>query len=164
MIFLSYPTDTNLLLSRGAIEKPLIPPMRYVWLATLFSCFRSQQRIDLSRAAVIKWTSSGKTWTLVTLLECSFKWETSSRDLISQMRTSPSNPPEQINLLLLLRQMAVTPFLWALSIYHSGLEPSILNERMRPSDQPEIITSSVKREHKGETPAYVRTEHLAITE
>ncbi len=57
--------------------------------------------------------------------------------------------------------MAVTPFLWALSIYQRGDEPSILNDLILPSDHPDMITSSVNNEHRGKTPAVEATEHLA---
>ena len=101
---------------------------------------------------------------MVTLEVCSFKWETSSLDLISHTLHSPSIPPEQINFWLNDNEIAVTPFLWALSIYHKGDEPSILKDLIRPSDHPEIITSSVNTEQRGKTPAVVRTEQRAVTE
>jgi hypothetical protein len=49
--------------------------------------------------------------------------------------------------------MAVTPFLWALSIYQRGEEPSILKDLIFPSDHPLMITSSVKIETFGNIPA-----------
>jgi len=55
-------------------------------------------------------------------------------------------------------------FLCALSIYHSGADPSILNDLILPSDHPDIMTSSVNIEHVGKQIPAVCTVHLAITE
>jgi len=120
VIFLSCPTEMYLFGSLGEILKELIPPILWVWADTRFSAFKSQQRIERSRAHERRWISSANKCRLVTLLVCSFKCETSSRDLISQTRTSPYIPPEQMNLQLDERVKAVTPSLCALAICQSN--------------------------------------------
>ena len=119
VIFLSYPTLRYWLLSTGEIAKQLIPPILTVWFDILFWFFKSQHKIDLSLELESKWISSAKICTFVTLLVCSFRWDIISLDLISQTRISPSFPPDTMNFELWLKAIAVTPFLWALSIYHN---------------------------------------------
>lgn len=75
-------------------------------------------------------------------------------------------PPEQMNLQFELRQIAVTPPLCAFSIYQRSAELSTRKARIRPSDHPEIITSSVKTAHIGnKTPLeLVGAAQRAVTE
>lgn len=144
VIWRSWPTETIFEESEGLRQKELIPPILWVWLLVLFSFLRSQPRIDLSLAEEMRWMSSGRISTLVTLLVCSFRWEINSRVQISQIRTSPSKPPVDRNLKLKERSIAETPFLCALSIVQSGSCVSTLYALTLPSDHPEMIISSVK--------------------
>jgi len=152
VILRSWPTLRYLLGSTGESAILLMPPILTVWLLILFWLLRSQHRIDLSLLEEIKWMSSAKMITLVTLLVCSFKWAMSSRDLISQTLISPSWPPETINLLLWLSAIAVTPFLCALSICQSCWRLSTRKALIFPSEKPERMISSVNKEHVGKTP------------
>ena len=84
----------------------------------------------------MRFSSSERTM-LVTLERCSFMltFMRCTEGSMSQMRTSPSAPPETIPPLL-RATMAVTPWLCASLICYSNLPDLGAKARILPSDQP----------------------------